>query len=71
MQAQVFITYTATGEAQKETIHKHDTAAESAKERDTVELCQASLSTQQLFANIDAFPSAIVLQKQPEDHSLG
>lgn len=54
----------------KETIHKHYRAAES-EECDTVELCNACLSMQQVSAYIDAFPSAIVLQKQkPEDRSM-
>lgn len=71
MQAQVFITHKSHWRAsEKETIHKHYTAAES-EECDTIELCNTCLSLQQVSANIDAFPSAIVLQKQkPEAHSL-
>ncbi|KAK2904471.1 hypothetical protein Q8A73_011128 [Channa argus] len=40
-------------------------------ERDTGELCEACPSTQEASANIHAFPSAIVLQKQKlKDPSL-
>lgn len=71
MQAQVSITQKSYWRgSEEETIHKHYTAAES-EECDTIELCNTCLSLQQVSANIDAFPSAIVLQREkPEDHNL-
>lgn len=65
MQAQVFTAYEGYLRAsEKETIHKRYTAAESEKERNTVEPCVACPCTQRASANIGTFPSAIVLPKQ-------
>lgn len=70
MQAQVFTLGYLKG-SEEETAHKRYTAAELEKEHDTVELCMACPCTQRASANIDAFPSAIVLPKQKlQDHSL-
>lgn len=51
--------------------HSQHYTAESDTEHDTVELCMACPCSQRASANIDTFPSAVVLPKQkPEDHSL-